>query len=268
MDLWMLYAGLTGALLLGTVGLELIARLDQHQTEGERGSDRLCQAPALDAVMAYFTLVPNVAGLAMAGGLGFLVAIAAQATALITWVTLHELRHYRLWQGPKISRTLSRLVGNWQNHLALWTTLPAFSAFWLVRLYELALYPILTRTVRFPKYEGKDWVNLSRHKFEGLVGYDLVWCLYCDWMTGVWSLGTEMLRNVESFWCPIRFYPDKKCKNCQIDFPDLEGGWVPAEASLKDVVQTLEEKYSGDQDNAWYGHSSRQAEADVSNANE
>ena len=37
-----------------------------------------------------------------------------------------------------------------------------------------------------------------------VIGHALIWCLYCDWMTGVWSLGTEMLRNVESFWYPIR----------------------------------------------------------------
>ena len=47
-------------------------------------------------------------------------------------------------------------------------------------------------------------------KVEGLVGHDRIWCLYCDWMTGVWSLGTEMLRNVESFWCPLRFSSDAK----------------------------------------------------------
>ncbi len=244
--------------MLGTVLLALISFVDRNNTEEKRLSNWLCHAPGLDGVVAYFTLIPNLVGLVLAGGLGFLIAIAAQATALLLWVTLHELTHYRLWKGPKISRTLSRLVGNWQNHLALWTTLPAFSAFWLVRLYELLLYPVLTWTIQFPKYDNKDWVNISRHKFEGLVGYDLVWCLYCDWMTGVWSLGTEMLRNVESFWCPIRFYPEKKCENCKIDFPDIEGGWVPATASLKDVTETLEEKYSGSEDNAWYGHGSRQ----------
>ena len=52
--------------------------------------------------------------------------------------------------------------------------------------------------------------------------FDLIWCLYCDWMTGVYAFGGEMLRNVESFWCPIRFYDGKKCENCKIDFPDIE----------------------------------------------
>ena len=41
-------------------------------------------------------------------------------------------------------------------------------------------------------------------------------------LTGVYSLGAEMLRNVESFWCPIRFYDGKKCDNCKLDFPDIE----------------------------------------------
>jgi hypothetical protein len=109
----------------------------------------------------------------------------------------------------------------------------------------------------FPKYKHSDWVNVSRHKFQGLVGQDLIWCLYCDWMTGVYSLGAEMLRNVESFWCPIRFYDGKKCENCQIDFPDIENGWVSAEGTMDDVVQLLEQKY-GDRHTGWFGHPDRQ----------
>jgi hypothetical protein len=105
------------------------------------------------------------------------------------------------------------------------------------RLGQYLVYPPLTWLVRLPKYNTAEWVNVSRHKFEGLVGHDLIWCLYCDWMTGVWSLGTEMLRNVESFWCPIRFRSDKKCENCTLDFPDLDNGWAPADGTMADVVK-------------------------------
>lgn len=204
MNLWIFYAALTSALLLGVIGLHGAVSLSRSPAEPapeqplpvgpspenqaavtSRLVDAICHAPGLDVVVAYFTLLPNLIGVILAGGWGFGVAIAAQVTALLCWMIVHEFVHYRLWQGPKISRTLGRIVGNWRNHLVLWTTVPALSAFWLVRLYELLLYPVLVATVRFPRYEARDWVNVSRHKFDGLVGYGLVWCLYCDWMTGV-----------------------------------------------------------------------------------
>ncbi|MGB5709417.1 MAG: hypothetical protein WBM44_00705, partial [Waterburya sp.] len=80
------------------------------------------------------------------------------------------------------------------------------------------------------------------------------WC--CDWMTGVYSLGAEMLRNVESFWCPIRFYDGKKCENCKLDFPDIEGGWVAANGSMDDVEELLKQKY-GEQQRSWFSHPDR-----------
>ena len=114
---------------------------------------------------------------------------------------------------------------------------------------------MLTWTVGLPKYKSGDWVNVSRHKFQGLIGHDLIWCLYCDWMTGVWSLATEMLRNVESFWCPIRFRSDKKCSNCAVDFPDLQNGWVNADATMADVARTHNKMYPPEQNpRAWFGH--------------
>ena len=76
-------------------------------------------------------------------------------------------------------------------------------------------------------------------------------------MTGVWSLGTEMLRNVESFWCPIRFDSNKKCENCQIDFPDINGGWVAANGTMKDVSDVLQQKYDDKGDSSWFGHPCR-----------
>ena len=90
-----------------------------------------------------------------------------------------------------------------------------------------------------------------------LVGHDLIWCLYCDWMTGVYSLGAEMLRNVESFWCPIRFYDGKKCENCRIDFPDVDGGWVAADGTMADVTRVMDEQYPEGAVNRWFGHPAR-----------
>jgi hypothetical protein len=76
-------------------------------------------------------------------------------------------------------------------------------------------------------------------------------------MTGVYSLGAEMLRNVESFWCPIRFYDGKKCENCKLDFPDLENGWIASDGSMDEVEQLLQDKY-GDENRSWFGHPNRQ----------
>ena len=83
----------------------------------------------------------------------------------------------------------------------------------------------------------------------------MVWCLYCDWMTGLHALTGEMLRNVESFWCPIRFYDEKKCDNCSLDFPDLKQ-WIPSNNKVEDVQNLLLEKYPPDskKDRAWFGY--------------
>ncbi len=79
-------------------------------------------------------------------------------------------------------------------------------------------------------------------------------------MTGVWSLATEMLRNVESFWCPIRFSCEKKCANCAIDFPDVNNGWVHATGNMADVVKTLEHMYPPAKDfQYWFGHPLRKS---------
>jgi hypothetical protein len=99
-------------------------------------------------------------------------------------------------------------------------------------------------------------VNLSRHKYDGLIGYDLLWCWYCDWMTGVWALGSEMLRNVESFWCPIRFRSETKNRHIATDFPDVQE-WAPADGTMEDAVRAFEAHYDGIQKNSWWGHPDR-----------
>ncbi|HRK17124.1 MAG TPA: hypothetical protein PK490_22775, partial [Prosthecobacter sp.] len=124
---------------------------------------------------------------------------------LIAWSLLHEAFNPQIRKHPRIISVLNRRVGAVRNLSAVYWTAWVVPVFWLVRMAQILVYPALIWLVESPRYRHAEWVNVSRHKFTGLVGHDLIWCLYCDWMTGVWSLGGEMLRNVESFWCPIRF---------------------------------------------------------------
>jgi len=259
----LLAAIIAGALLLGAAALHLLPRLGAG---GRRLSESLCDAPALDWLIFYFTIAPLIAGpvaLSVELGawpgvpLGLLGGVLGQVAALLIWTWTHELAHPQARRGPRIVSQINRTVGPVRNHAAVWTTALAVPLFWFVRMGEVFIYPPLTWLVRLPKYDSRDWVNVSRHKFSGLVGHDLIWCLYCDWMTGIWSLGSEMLRNVESFWCPIRFHSEKKCANCAIDFPDVVEGWVPADGTMADVVGVLEQRYPGPEANSWYAHPTR-----------
>jgi hypothetical protein len=219
-------------------------------------SNNFTKAPLVDLLVAAITWVPWVWACLFAGWIGFAGAILAQMVALYAWCFLHEMLYREAARGPRIVKFLNRTVGRWQNHLALWVTLIALPGFWVIRAMEILAYWPLVVLLKFPKYRQSEWINVSRQKFDGLVGHDLVWCLYCDWMTGVYSLGAEMLRNVESFWCPIRFYEGKKCENCKTDFPDIEHGWAPATGTMTDVVSVLEAKYS-DGNHQWFGHPAR-----------
>lgn len=232
---------------------------------GGRLAAWLAQAPGLDLAVGYFTVLPMLTGFVCGwiwvGGplgalTGLLSAVVGQVAAVLIWTPCHEIIHFRAWRGPRIVKVLNKKVGRWRNHAAVWWTALAVPVFWLIRVAEYIVYPPLTKLIGLPRYNHKDWVNISRHKFEGLVGHDLLWCLYCDWMTGVWSLGSEMLRNVESFWCPIRFRSDKKCENCAVDFPDINGGWVRADGSMKEVADLLNDKLK-DGEHSWYGHPAR-----------
>ena len=250
-----LYLIIAGALLIAAWGIQLLGLMGNF---GRRISDMLCRAPMLDLLISYFTMLPAVAGMFLKSWPGLAIGITAQISALLFWIALHELTHPGVRKGPRIYRTLNGIVGTGANILGVWWTAWAVPVFWMVRFMEYFIYPVLTWTVRLPKYDQREWVNISRHKFTGLIGYDLIWCLYCDWMTGVWSLGGEMLRNVESFWCPIRFYSDKKCENCVVDYPDIDDGWVAADGTMEDVTNVLAEKYGKDDEaNAWYGHPAR-----------
>ncbi len=238
---------------VGVLGLAAaLSILPKVGGTGRRISEALIRAPLLDLVVAMLTWIPWVVGCVVAGWLGLLGAVVGESCALLIWVFVHELVHRRQARGPGIARHLNKTRGRWRNHFALWVTLIGLPVLWVIRITEYIGYPWLVWVLQFPRYKQGEWVNVSRHKFDGLIGHDLIWCLYCDWMTGVYSLGAEMLRNVESFWCPIRFYDGKKCENCRMDFPDIDR-WVPADGTMADVQRMMEEKYPKGQA-AWFGH--------------
>ncbi len=242
-----------GATMVLAVVLTLLPRLGKG---GRCMAEWLSRAPGVDAVVALLTWGPwLVAGLAW-GWIGVGGALLGQLAALYGWIFLHEIMHRQATRGPRLVKVHHKLVGRWRNQLSLALTVVGVPVLWAVRLPQVFAYPLLIWLLGFPRYRHGEWVNLSRHKFQDLVGHDLVWCLYCDWMTGVWSLGSEMLRNIESFWCPIRFLSEKKNEHARIDFPDLASAWVPAEGTMAEAAALLEEKYDGGR-RSWFGHPDR-----------
>jgi hypothetical protein len=215
---------------------------------------RMACAPWLDVVVSLFLWVPWAVAAWWSGWAGVGAALLAQ------FVFLHAFCLVDRWWRGSGGRTLeeahARKLGWLRNELALLFTTPAVLAFFLVRAAEIIFYPPMARLAKMPRYRSAEWINLSRHKFQGLVGHDLVWCWYCDWMTGVWSLGSEMLRNVESFWCPIRFRNGTKNRHVATDFPDVEK-WVAADGTMEDAVQAFEEWYGEVEENSWWGHPDR-----------
>jgi hypothetical protein len=195
----------------------------------------------------------------LAGWRGLAAGVIGQVAGLILWTLAHEAAHPKVRRGPRIFKVSNRVLGPVRNMLATYLTAIVTPIFWVIRVVQIAIWPLLALLTGFPRYRGGDWVNVSRHKFSGLIGHDLIWCLYCDWMTGVWSLGSEMLRNVESFWCPIRFASDRKCANCAVDFPDIEHGWVAPQATMEQVTSTLNKMYGDAPPGArsWFGHPAR-----------
>jgi hypothetical protein len=250
---YLLVTGITTVGLLLVAGLlHLIPKLG---SAGRSLSDSLCRAPGLDILITWFTVLPLIAGPIAAGWIGFLAGLSGQIATLLIWTLIQEIVHPEARKAPRIISIINRKIGTFSNIVSLAATATVVPLFWVVRMAEIFIYPALVRFAGLPRYDQGEWVNVSRHKFEGLVGHDLIWCLYCDWMTGIWSLGTEILRNVESFWCPIRFHSEKKCANCQVDFPDIANGWVPASGNMADVVATIERHYPDDvKVHGWFGH--------------
>lgn len=246
----------TATLTFEVAFISWLIALPRIGKSGKTISEAFTRAPGLDFVILMLVPIPWLIGSWVAGWLGLIATLVGQITAMQLWIFYHESIYLEATRGSRIVHFLNKEIGWWRNHLGLWVSTLALPMFLLIRLSEIIIYPLLVRILGFPKYEYGDWVNVSRQKFDGLVGHDLIWCWYCDWMTGIYSLGAEMLRNVESFWCPIRFYDDKKCENCKLDFPDLENGWVAANKQMDDVVELMEAKYS-DRPHSWFGHSER-----------
>jgi SUF system NifU family Fe-S assembly protein len=245
----------TLALAMGLTLLPWLPRV------GQKFVDRLSYAPAVDVVIALLTVAPWLTGGLIWGWIGVAGALVGQVAALYLWIIIHELIHRQAARGPRLVRVHHRLVGRLRNQLSLGLTVVGVPVLWAVRLPEIFGYPLLVWLLGFPRYRHREWVSLTRHKFQDLVGHDLVWCLYCDWMTGTWSLGSEMLRNIESFWCPIRFADEKKNEHARIDFPDVASDWVPIDGTMADAAALLERKHGGAH-RSWFGHPERDEAAD------
>ncbi len=237
-----------GLIFGGLVAAALFSRIAFAVTE------KITRAPLLDFFISLFTWVPWVAGAWLSGWFGILASLCAQFLALHAFCLTDRL--VRGKKGRTLTDAQNKLLGPVRNQIALLATTPAVPLFAMVRVIEMLVYPVVAWLAKMPRYRNGDWVNLSRHKYDGLIGYDLVWCWYCDWMTGLWALGTEMLRNIESFWCPIRFRDDVKNTNALIDFPDI-AKWAPADGTMEDAVKAFEEHYDGTVDNSWWGHPDR-----------
>ncbi len=190
----------TGTIISILAGAAVCHAMPRLGPTGKRIAESFCRAPGLDLLITYFTALPMLVGAISAGWVGFFAGVVGQVLSVQIWEAIHEAVHRDATRGPRIVKVINAKVGTMRNFIATWITALVTPLFWFVRIAELAVYPLLTKIVRLPAYNHAEWVNVSRQKFEGLVGHDLIWCLYCDWMTGIWSLGSEMLRNVESFW--------------------------------------------------------------------
>jgi hypothetical protein len=217
-------------------------------------SEKIAQAPLLDLFISLFTWVPWLSGWWLMGWKGFAASIVAQLVFLHAFCLVH--RALRGKHGRTLTDAQGKILGPFRNQLCLMVQTPAVLVFVQVRLAEIFLYPPVAWLGKLPTYKSSEWVNLSRHKYDGLIGYDLLWCWYCDWMTGLWALGSEMLRNIESFWCPIQFRDEKKNRNASTDFPDI-AKWAPANGNMEDAVRAFEARYDGKRPNSWWGHPDR-----------
>src|SRR5579872_809370 len=209
--------------------------------------------PAIDAVVVGFTMLPWVGGWVagarihsswVGGLLGMLASCAAQFVA----VELFDFAHRAVAKRKKIgileiNRTIDRRVGWWRNRMGLWATVPSVPFFLLNRVGHVASYYPLIPFLDFPPLKQSEYIKVSRHKIKNLVGADLVWCLYCDWMTGGWSLTSEMLNEVESYWCPLLFDDKDKCEKCS-QFFRMET-WATPGASAEELARLAGKKGGG-----------------------
>ncbi len=220
-------------------------------------SEKITEAPLLDAFVSLFTWVPWAVGATWDGWRGFFAASSPSFFSSISsaWFTAPSAAK-RVVPSPMPKPC----AGTDPQSGVPFAPDPGRARLRGDPCHGTRPLPHCGRHRKTPTYKQSEWVNLSRHKYDGLVGYDLLWCWYCDWMTGLWSLGSEMLRNIESFWCPIRFRSDAKNRNASIDFPDVKE-WAPADGSLEDAVRLIEKHYDGKRKNSWWGHPDRSKES-------
>lgn len=237
-----------GIIFAGLVAAGILTRL-AFAISGE-----IARAPWLDFFISFFTWIPWCVGGYVNGWWGLLAAVIAQVLALHFFCLVH--RAIRGKKGRTLTDAQGKILGPIRNQLCLLVQTPAIFVFVGIRIAEILLYPLIAWLGKLPTYRHGDWVNLSRHKYDGLIGYDLLWCWYCDWMTGLWALGSDMLRNIESFWCPIQFLEEAKNRNAAIDFPDV-AAWAPPNGTMEDAVRAFEEHYDGERKNSWWGHPDR-----------
>jgi hypothetical protein len=208
----------------------------------------------MDLFASALTWVPWVVVPYYAGWAGLGLGLLAQLLSLELFSLVHGLA-YRRPGAPKIRHALDEVVGPVRNRTGLWVTLLILPIMWMIRLGQVTVYPLQIWGLGFPRYRHADWVSLNRQKFDGLVGHDLIWCLYCEWVLSIYSLGSEMIRNNESWWCPIQFHDLKKCQRCVPDFPDI-AKWVPPGGSMQEVKDDLLRRYCPKKKpRAWSGYS-------------
>ena len=139
-------------------------------------SDKIAQAPWLDLFISLFTWAPWVMGGFLDGWLGLLAALVAQLVFLHAFCFVH--RALRGKKGRTLTDAQGRILGPFRNQLCLMVQTPAIIVFVQVRVAEILIYPPIAWLGKLPTYKSSEWVNLSRHKYDGLIGYDLLWCWY------------------------------------------------------------------------------------------
>lgn len=210
--------------------------------------DRLLAGFGVDAVIGLFTLGPFALALALPAARqgGWLAQLIAPAGAMVVFTVLFCIVDEALRGERGGFRIRAYWTGRdgWARYLTGWLCFAATPVFWLIRAGQILLYPPLRWAWGLPRLRARDYIALSRHKTKGLAGADYLFCVYCEWMTGLWSLGTEMLRHLESMWCPLRFRGEGQCERCAATFADLEHWADPAEG-LAGVQRFYELHYEG-----------------------
>ena len=119
---------------------------------GRALSDWLAHAPGLDLLITLFTAVPLILGPSLGGWGGLVGAIVGMYATLILWTIAHELANPTARKGPRIVKINNRVLGTFQNMVSLFVTSFVTPVFWIVRVAELTMYPVLVRTAKLPSY--------------------------------------------------------------------------------------------------------------------